>query len=50
MPAIVFKNLTRFFPLLLLSVVINFCYAQPTEQFIKVDRGTGSYRLDLYSR
>ena len=36
MPAIAFKHLTRFFPVVFLSVVINFCYAQPTEQFIKV--------------
>ena len=36
MPASVLKNLTRFFPLLLLLIVLNFCYAQPTEQFIKV--------------
>ena len=36
MPASILKNLTRFFPLLLLLIVLNFCYAQPTEQFIKV--------------
>src|SRR5687768_1139635 len=36
MPASILKNLTRFFPLLLLLIVLNFCYAQPTVQFIRV--------------
>jgi cephalosporin-C deacetylase len=36
MPASVLKNLARFFHLLLLVNILNFCSAQPTEQFIKV--------------
>ena len=36
MLAIVSKNLNRFFSVLLLSGIVQFCYAQPTEQFIKV--------------
>ena len=36
MPAPVLKNLARFFPLILSLIVLNFCYAQPAEQFIKV--------------
>jgi hypothetical protein len=36
MPAIVFKILTRFFPVFILTIVINVCFAQPAEQFIKV--------------
>lgn len=36
MPAIVFRKLSRVFAALFLSAVINFSYAQPAEQFIKV--------------
>ena len=36
MLATTFKNFTRSFPLLLLIHFLNFCSAQPTEQFIKV--------------
>ncbi|MEP7372213.1 MAG: acetylxylan esterase [Chitinophagaceae bacterium] len=36
MPAVIFKQFRRFIPVLILSVVSNFCSAQPMEQFIKV--------------
>jgi cephalosporin-C deacetylase len=36
MPAFVFKNRNRFFQVLLLSLVIHFSNAQPSEPFIKV--------------
>ena len=36
MPAVILNVLVRFIAIFSLSAVINFCYAQPTEQFIKV--------------
>lgn len=36
MPAILFKTICRFFPVLILALTFNYSYAQPTEQFIKV--------------